>query len=188
MKQSVGAKTLAIPTPVYVVGTYDDAGAANIMTVAWGGICCSQPPCIAISIRKSRHSYAGVVGRRAFTVNIPSVTQVRAADYVGIYSGSGENKFEACGLTPVSSDVVDAPYVDEFPLVLECRLLQTVEIGVHTQFIGEIMDVKADTTVLDEAGLPDPTKVNPIAFAPGVGMYFGLGPSVAKAFSVGKKE
>ena len=188
MKKSFGAKPLVHAMPVWIVGTYDQDGKPNAMTVAYGGICCSQPPCVAVSLRESRHSFAGIVQRKAFTVSIPSVEQVREADYVGIYSGAEENKFTACGLTALRSELVDAPYVEEFPLVLECRLIKTVEIGVHTQFIGEILDVKADEQVLNEAGLPDPTRVKPIVFAPGVGLYFGLGECVAQAFSVGKRK
>ncbi len=74
MKQSVGAKTLATPTPVWLVGTYDAEGKPNIMTVAWGGICCSTPPCVTVSLRRATYSYAAIEARKAFTVSIPSET------------------------------------------------------------------------------------------------------------------
>src|SRR3972149_5922273 len=154
MKQSIGAKTIIYPTPTWVVGTYDKDGKPNVATVAWGGICCSQPPCVAISLRKATYSYGNIVERKAFTVGIPSETHVKEADYFGIASGRDVDKLSAAGLTPVGSELVDAPYVAEFPLVLECRLLHTLEIGLHTQFVGEILDVKADQEVLGENGRP----------------------------------
>jgi flavin reductase (DIM6/NTAB) family NADH-FMN oxidoreductase RutF len=81
---------------------------------------------------------------------------------------------------------VDAPYVNEFPLVLECRLLQIIEIGLHTQFIGEIMDVKADEDVIGEDGVPDIEKVKPFLFSPEARVYHGVGKFLGKAFSIGK--
>ena len=110
------------------------------------------------------------------------------ADYVGIASGRDVNKFNVTGLTPVKSELVDAPYAAEFPLVLECRLLQIVEIGLHTQFIGEIVDVKAEADVLGDDGLPDILKIKPLIYDTGHKGYHGVGPLLGKAFSVGKAK
>ncbi len=186
MKKSFGAKTLVFPTPVWVVGTYDKKEKPNVMAAAWGGICCSQPPCVAVSLRKATYTYGSIVERKAFTVSVPSETYAREADYIGIASGRNVDKFAATGLTPVKSKLVDAPYVAEFPLVLECRLLQAVEIGLHTQFIGEIIDVKADESVLGEKGLPDIEKVRPIVYAPETMAYYGIGGNLGRAYSIGK--
>lgn len=188
MKKSFGPKTLVYPTPVWVVGTYDRGGKPNAMTIAWGGICCSVPPCIAISLRKATYTYDNVVQRKAFTVNVPSEAQAEAADYFGLVSGKNVDKFVATGLTPVRGDVVDAPYVEEFPMVLECKLIQTVEIGLHTQFIGEIMDVKADESVLNERGLPDIEKIRPFVFCPELRNYHKIGGCLGEAFSIGRKD
>src|SRR4030043_1063863 len=125
MKKSLGPKTLLFPTPVWVVGTYNKDGKPNVMTIAWGGICCSKPPCVAISLRKATYSYGNIMERKAFTVNIPSEAHAGQADYFGLVSGKNEDKFAATGLTPIKSDAVDAPYVDEFPLILECRVIHT---------------------------------------------------------------
>jgi len=186
MKKSLGANTLAQPTPVWIIGSYDEAGKPNIMTIAWGGICCSKPPCVTISLRKERHTYAAVMLRKAFTVNIPSQAHAPEADYVGMVSGAKVDKFAATKLTAVRSDLVDAPYVQEFPLVLECRLIETLDLGAHTQFIGEILDVKADESVLAPEGHIDPAKLRPIIYTPGASQYYGLGELVGKAFSLGK--
>jgi len=187
MKKSFGAKTLVFPTPVWVVGTYDKEGRPNIMAVAWGGICCSRPPCVAVSLRKATYSYSSIVGRKAFTVSVPSEDYAVQADYVGIASGKDVDKFAATGLTSVRSDIVDAPYVGEFPLVLECRLLHTIEIGLHTQFIGEILDVKAEESVLGEKGFPDIEKVRPLLFDPEINTYHGVGKLLGRAYSIGKE-
>ncbi len=188
MKKSLGAKTLAQPAPAWVVGSYDSKGKPNIMTIAWGGICCSQPPCVAVSLRKATYTYGCIMERKAYTINIPSVDQAKEVDYAGIASGRNVDKFAMTKLTPVRSELVDAPYVKEFPLVIECRVLHTFEIGLHTQFIGEIMDVKAEEAVLGEQGLADILKVRPLIFEPGQGMYYSIGERVGKAFSIGKKQ
>lgn len=187
MKKSIGAKTIVYPTPVFVVGTYDGSGRPNVMTVAWGGVCCSRPPCVAVSLRKATYSHGNIVGRKAFTVNIPSEAHAKEADYFGMASGRKEDKFSATGLTPVKSELVDAPYVKEFPLVLECKLLHTFELGLHTQFVGEIMDVKADEAVLGEKGLPAIEKVRPLVFAPETHRYHAVGRFLGEAFSIGKQ-
>lgn len=187
MKKSLGAKTIAYPTPVFAVGTYDAAGKPNVMTAAWAGICCSAPPCVAVSLRKATYSYAGIVERKAFTVSIPSERHLKEADFFGIASGRNTDKFLATGLTPVRSDLVDAPYVGEFPVVLECRLFQTHEIGLHTQFVGEIVDVKADEAVLGDNGFPDLRRLLPVLYAPDSRIYFGVGERLGQAFSLGKE-
>ncbi len=186
MKESLGPKTIVYPTPVFVVGTYDKEGKPNAMTVAWGGICCSRPPCVAVSLRKATYSYWNIVERKAFTINIPSETHLRVADYFGMASGKTEDKFAAAGLQPVRSNLVDAPYIEEFLLVLECKVLHTLEIGLHTQFIGEILDVKADASVLDEKGTPEIEKVKAVLFAPESRKYYGIGEFLGDAYSIGK--
>jgi len=103
-------------------------------------------------------------------------------------SGRNEDKFAASGLTPVRSDRVDAPCVQEFPFVLECSLRHTVEIGLHTQFIGEIVDIKAEADMLGTMGAPDIEKVKPILYAPVIQAYYGIGNRLGNAFSIGKKK
>lgn len=186
MKQSLGPRTLAMPTPVWLIGTYDAAARPNIMTAAWAGTCCSQPPAVTVSLRRATYSYDAIAARRAFTVNVPSQDQAAHADFAGIVSGRDIDKLAACHWTAVRSELVDAPYVDEVPLVLECRLLHTHEIGLHTQFVGEIVDVKADASVLGAMGYPDITKVRPITWDPAHRRYLGLGDVLGNAWEMGK--
>lgn len=187
MKTSLGAKTLVFPAPVWVVGSYDHEGKPNIMTIAWGGICCSKPPALTISLRQATYTYDCIMRSRAFTVNVSTESNIVFADYCGIASGRKTDKFADTGLTPVRSELVDAPYIQEFPLVAECRLLQTVELGLHTMFIGEILDIKADDDVLGKDGMPDVEKLRPVAFGPVVRSYHGLGENLGPAFSIGQQ-
>lgn len=186
MKKSIGADTILYPTPALVVGTYDAEGKPNVMTASWGGICCSSPPCVAIALRKDTCTYNNLVLQRAFTINIPSEKHARYADYFGIVSGKAIDKFDVSGLTPVKSGLVNAPYIEEFPFALECKLIHQIEIGLHTQFIGEILDIKAEEGVLDEKGVLAIEKVRPFFYAPGVNAYYRMGEFLGEAFSIGR--
>ena len=177
-KKSLGAKTLVPPCPVWVIGSYESLGAPNMMTASWVGICCSDPPSVTVSLTKSRHSYGNIVASKAFTVNIPSEAHARETAFFGSVSGKDLDKLAATGLTPVRSDLVNAPYLAEFPLVVECRLVKTVEIGSHTMFIGEIVDVKAEESVLGERNAPDPAKLGAFLFYPGSGNFYSTGGAV----------
>jgi flavin reductase (DIM6/NTAB) family NADH-FMN oxidoreductase RutF len=187
MKKSIGAKTFVFPTPVFVVGSYDKSNRPDEMVVAWGGICCSKPPCVAISIREATYTYGNIMARKAFTISIPSEKFIQEADYFGIVSGRTEDKFAATKLTPVKSDLVDAPYVKEFPFVVECSVTQIVKLGSHTMFIGEIKDVKADEAILGKDGAPEIEKIQPMIFDPANRSYYGIGKYLGEAFSEGKK-
>jgi len=186
MKRSLGAKTLVYPTPVFVVGTYDTAGKPNVMTASWGGICCSQPPCVAVALRKATYTYDNIVKRKAFTLSIASEEHVKEVDYFGLVSGRTTNKLAATRLTAVKSKLVDAPYVNEFPLVLECKLVDIAELGMHTQFVGEVLDAKADEEVIGRGGTVDIRRLKPLIFTPDTQDYFGVGNFIAKVFSAGK--
>ena len=186
-KTSIDPRPFILPTPVWVVGTYDKKEQPNVMTAAWGGICCSKPPCVGIAVQKVRHTHQGILERKAFTVSVPSENHVQETDYFGMASGKNTDKFAATGLTPVRSNVVDAPYVKEFPLVLECEVRHVVEIGTHTHIVGEIVGIKADEAVLGDKGLPDMHKVKPLVYAPEVRAYYGIGDFAGRGFAIGKK-
>ena len=188
MKRSIGPSTILPPHPVVVVGTYDEKDKPNIMAVSWTGICCSEPPCVGIALREATYTHGAVKKRKAFCVCIPTQKYVKEADYVGIASGRDVDKFDKTGLTPVKSETVDAPYVDEFPIALECKLLHTLELGLHTLFVGQIMDVMAEKDVLGDKGLPDTEKVNPFVWGShGTMEYFALGEKLGRAFKIGRQ-
>ena len=186
MKKSLGAKTLLYPTPVLAIGSYHADGRPNVMTAAWGGIACSKPPCVSVSLRAATATHGNIVARKAFTISLPSREQAAAADYFGLVSGRDVDKFAATALTPAKAEFVDAPYVAEFPLVVECAVVQVHELGLHTQFIGEVRDVKIDESCLDGDGHIDAGKLDPVALALEAGGYFALGALIGPAFTIGK--
>jgi len=186
-KASLGAKTWIIPTPVWVIGSYDKDGKPNMMTSSWVGICCSKPASLMTCLREATYTYGNIMERQAFTVNIASESYARYAAYVGNVSGRDVDKFEKTGLTPVKSSLVDAPYIKDFPLVIECKLKQTVELGLHTMFIGEIMDVKADRSILSKEGVPDIEKLKPFVFTPGSSKFYGMGALIGNVSDLAKE-
>ena len=186
-KRSLGAHPLISPQPSLLIGSYDAAGKPNVMAAAWAGICCSKPLSIAVGIRPERWSHDAILTRKAFTVCHAPVSLMAEADFVGMASGRNHDKFAEAGLTAVRAEKVDAPYVAQCPVVLECVLIHTVELGAHTVMIGEIVDVKADEDCLDPTGkFPDFSKVDALIFDAGAQSYHRLGERVGKAFSVGR--
>jgi flavin reductase (DIM6/NTAB) family NADH-FMN oxidoreductase RutF len=158
------------------------------MAVSWGGICCSKPPCIAISLRKATYTYDNILYNQAFSVNVPSVSHVFEADYAGIYSGREVNKFQELGLTPIKSDLINAPIVQEFPLNVICKLFKTLEIGLHTQFIGEVLDVLADEDKIGDNGYPLIDEVKPFIYDSSSTSYYSIGSKIYDAFKAEKKK
>ena len=185
MKTSLGPRTLLYPHPMLIIGTYDAEGNADAMAAAWGGICSSDPPCVAFSVQKSRYTYTNLLETGACTLNIPSSAHVAEADFFGITSGRDVDKFKACGLTPVAAACVHAPAIEEFPVVLCCRIIDTVEIGGHVQFIAEILDVLVDDAVMGEDGKPVVEKISPLIYDSLRREYRTVGGFAGKAFSAG---
>ena len=140
-----------------------------------------------MSLRKATYTYGNLLERKAFTISFPSKEYVKEADYFGLVSGKDHDKFSATKLTAVKSALVDAPYVKEFLVILECKVIKVVEIGLHTEFIGEILDVKADERVLDANNFPDIEKLKPLIWSMAGMSYHTVGDEIGKAFSVGKQ-
>jgi flavin reductase (DIM6/NTAB) family NADH-FMN oxidoreductase RutF len=186
-KVALEPNTILHPHPVLIVGTYGADGKPNLMAASWGGICCSDPPCVAVSLREATLTYHNILNSRAFSVGIPSQKHVEIADYVGIVSGRDHDKFKDTGLTPLKSQKVNAPLAAELPYSLECRLLEHHKLGLHTIFIGEILGLLADKDVLGPNGYPDIEKTQAILYGGfGSSHYFAVGEKLAKAFSAGK--
>ena len=188
MKLALPPQTILLPSPVLIIGTYGPDGRPNIMNAAWGGIVSSKPPCISVSLREATLTWHNIKQAEAFTVNIPSETYLKEADFAGLVSGREHDKFKEAGLTPERSKLVNAPIVLEFPYSLECKLIKTVELGLHTMFIGEIVGMMADSEILTEKQLPDIEKVRPMLFGSFGNMaYYGVGEKIGGAFSSGKE-
>lgn len=184
-KLSFGKDPLFYPLPVLLIASYDINDKPNVMTASWGGICNSEPLSLCVSIRPERWTHASILKRKAFTVGIASESMAKAADYVGMASGRNEDKFAVTGWTAVKARQVDAPYVGECPVVLECRLTNTLELGTHTMMIGAVEDTKVDEACLT-GGHPDISKIAPLAYDVVSRGYYNMGEKVAGAFFIGQ--
>ena len=178
-KKSVGIKSYLYPQPAMVIGSYDKKGKPNMMTAAWIGICNSDPLSIAVSMRPATYSYGNVTDTKAFTVNIPSSQLAKYVSYAGRFSGRDVDKFKETGLTPVKAEFVNAPYIKEFPIVIECEVTAIHELGSHRQFIGKVIDVKVDEAILNAKGNVDVNLLNPIIYAGG--SFYETGSLIPKA-------
>ncbi len=184
LKKSVGVKGYIMPKPALVIGSYSKDGKPDIMTAAWTGIASSDPLSIAVSIRESRQTYENILATGCFTVNVPSEKFVVETDYVGNISGRDEDKFQKLGLTPVKGDYVNAPYIGEFPVVIECQVTDTIHLGSHVQFIGKVIDTKVDADLLYDNDEVNVEKLKPLIL--GEGFYYGYGKRLAKPFDIYK--
>lgn len=183
-KQSVGVKGHIMPKPALVIASYSEEGVPNMMTAAWAGIVNSEPLSIGVSIRPSRKSFENILASKSFTINVPSAKYVAHMDYVGVFSGHDENKFEKLGLTPVRSEHVHAPYIGEFPIVIECELTDTFHLGTHVQFIGKVIDTKVDGHLLQADGKVNIKDLQALIYEEDY--YYGYGQPIAKPWDAYK--
>ena len=174
------------PVPAVLVscGSGDNA---NLITIGWTGIVCTQPPKLYISVRPERHSYKLIEENGEFCVNLPTIEMVRAVDYCGVRSGKEHDKFAEMKLTKSESNEVGCPSVAECPLALECKVSQKIPLGSHDMFIADIVAVSVDENLVDENGRLMLEKANLLAYAHGD--YFTLGKKIGDfGFSVRKKK
>lgn len=161
------------PTPVVLVTCVDGMGKPNIITLAWAGVVCSEPPQLGIAVRPSRHSHAILRRSGQFVVNIPSQEQLHASDVCGTVSGRDHDKFALTGLTPLPATKVLAPLLAQCPVNLECVLRHVLALGSHDLFIGEVVAYHVRKDILGDHGRPDFGKARPFTY--NQGEYWGLG-------------
>lgn len=176
------------PLPAVMVSLGASPEEYNIITIAWTGILCSDPPLCYISVRPERHSHAILTRTREFVINLTTRKLAFATDWCGVRSGRQYRKFEEMHLTPGPAAEVQAPIIVEAPINIECRVQEIRRMGTHDMFLAEIVNVKADTQYIDpRTGAFDLAKAEPIAFAHG--QYFALGQLIGRfGFSVQKKR
>lgn len=177
---------LLAPVPAVMVSC-GNMEAPNIVTVAWTGITCTQPPKTYISLRKSRHSYGLIKESGCFVINLTTEALVRAADFCGVRSGRDMNKFEVCHLTPEAAEHIPCPAIAESPLSIECKVTDIIELGSHDMFLADIVGVRVDESLLDASGRLALEKAGLAAYCHGE--YFALGKRLGKfGYSVEKKK
>jgi len=167
MKIEKSPWTALFPCPVVLVSCVDSKGKTNIITLAWAGVVCSDPPMLGLGIRPHRYSYGLIEDSGEFVVNIPTVDILKETDFCGVVSGREVDKFSETGLTPKPAEKVKAPIIQECPVNIECIVKKKVPLGTHHLFIGEIVRVHVDQDVLDEKGRIDFSKVSPFVYNQG---------------------
>lgn len=188
MKQDWKPGTMIYPLPAVMVTCGSSPEEYNIITLSWVGTICTNPPMCYISVRPERHSYDIIKRNMEFVINLTTEELAKATDWCGVKSGRDCNKFEEMKLTPGRSSVVSAPYIEESPLSIECKVKEIIPLGSHDMFIAEVVNVKADNKYLDlGTGKFDLDKALPIAYLHG--QYTGLGKKIGKfGWSVQKKK
>lgn len=176
MKVVKPGSTTLYPVPAVMVSCGLDK--PNIITLAWVGTLCSDPPSVGISIRPERFSYNLINEADEFVVNLPRADQVDVTDYCGSVSGRNVDKWAACGLTPVPASKVRTPLIAECPVALECRVTHRLDLGVHHLFIGEVVAVQADEEALDPSGRLDLRRIRLLAYVGGY--YYELGDQLGR--------
>ncbi|MEA4962161.1 hypothetical protein SDC9_139012 [bioreactor metagenome] len=141
--------TMLYPVPAVMVSCSHN-GDNNIITIAWTGIICSDPPMLYISVRPERHSFEMIKNTGDFVVNLPNKKLCKALDFCGVKSGREVNKFEYLSLTPEKSNLVTSPSIGEAPLSLECKVKDIIPLGSHHMFISDIVGVSVDEGLMDE--------------------------------------
>lgn len=182
------AGTMIYPLPAVMVTCGDSEENYNIVTVAWTGTICTNPPMCYISLRKERHSHSIIKENKEFVINLTTEDLAKATDWCGVKSGRDYNKFKEMNLTSLKAQKVKAPLIEEAPINIECIVKDIVELGSHDMFIAEVVAVNADSTYLDEeTGAFKLSKAKPLAYSHG--HYFGLGDYKGKfGFSVMNKK
>ena len=178
---------MLFPLPAVMVTVADKEGNSNIITVAWAGTVCTNPPMLSISVRPERYSYHMIRETGEFVVNLTTEKLAYATDYCGVKSGRDTDKWKAAGLTREKASQVLAPLIKECPVNLECRVKRVDELGSHHMFLAEVVAVHVDEAYMDEKDTFHLSDAKPLAYSHG--RYYGLGKCLgAFGYSVKKKN
>ena len=185
MKKDLGIVDAIYPMPVLMVAAYDENGKVNVMTAAWGQI--ADDDKVIIFIGEGKKTWLNILASKAFTVALADEKHMDVADFFGIASGNKiDDKFERTGYHAVRSDKVNAPIIEEFPVVMECELLEHLKDEYVSAIVGRIVNVKADEEVLDEKGKVDVTKTRALIFDQFRSGYYVTGEKVGQTWNAGK--
>lgn len=187
-KVSFKPGTMIYPLPALMVSCGETPQEYNIITVSWVGTICSDPPMCYISVRKSRHSHAIISRTKAFVLNLTTKELAKATDWCGVKSGKDCNKFIEMGLTPIPSQIVKAPLIDQSPLSIECEVVEIKELGSHDMFIAKVVNVCADEKYINPSTNSfELEKANLLTYSHG--KYYSIGDKLGFfGYSVEKKK
>ena len=184
MKKDLGVKPFLYPMPTYMIGTYNDDDSVDVMMMAWGGICAEDM--VALNLEESHKTVANLKTRKAFTLAVPGTDTIQESDFFGIASANKmPDKFARSGLHAEKSAHVDAPVITEYPLTLECEVVEMQDQPYGLRVLGKIVNVLADEKILDEKGKIDAAKINAFAFDQMRNGYYAMGEKIAQAWNAG---
>lgn len=184
MKKNFGAKAVITPLPVLIIATYNEDGTPDAMNAAWGGQCGAKH--IALNLGPSHATTENIIRNQAFTVSFADKKHITASDYVGLVSAKTEkNKLEKAGLHAEKSEFVNAPVITDYPLTIECRVVSVREELGEMRVVGEVVNLSADESVLDESGNVDIGKVEALVYDSPSHGYRVVGERVGNAFKDG---
>ena len=184
MTKNLGVKPYLFPMPTYMIGTYNEDETVDVMMMAWGGICAEDM--VALNLEAEHKTVANLEARKAFTLSVPNTDTLRESDFLGIASANKmPDKFARTGLHAVKSERVDAPVITEYPLTLECEVMEIQSQPYGLRVLGRIVNVIADEKVLDDSGRVDAGKLQAFAFDQMRNGYYALGAKVGQAWHSG---
>ena len=184
MTKNFHAKPYLFPMPTYMIGTYNEDDTVDVMMMAWGGICAEDM--VALNLEAEHKTVANIESRKAFTLAVPGTDTLRESDFLGIATANKmADKFERSGLHAVRSERVDAPVITEYPITLECQVIEMQSQPYGLRVLGKIVNVIADEKVLDEAGNIDASKIHAFAFDQMQSCYYAIGEKVGQAWHSG---
>lgn len=189
MKVNVKNHTMMYPAPAVVASAYNEDGRADACTLAFATMCSHHPPAVMIAINSTlkRKTLKSILQTKEFCLGFPSVEHMAEVDYLGIESGYNADKISKINYTPVKGEKVNAPIIDEFKVSLECRVMHVAEVGSHTQITGEIVNVQADESVLNDKNKIDFRLLDPLAYDDITHSYYKTGDKISDAFKAGLK-
>ena len=187
MKKLLKLRAVVSPTPAIIAAAYDENGKADACTLAFYTPTSHKPPCLTIAINATakRKTLKSILRSGVFTIGYPSIEQAAEADYIGIASGYEHDKIAEVGWTVTRAEKVNAPVINELKLVVECKVVNTVTIGSHVQITGEVVNIQADESILDERGKYSLEKLKPIIYDEENWRYLAVGEKAADAFKCG---
>ena len=186
-KQTWKPGNMLYPLPAVMVSVTDGKGNDNIITVAWAGTVCTNPPMVSISVRPTRYSYDMIRNTGEFVINLTTENLAYATDYCGVRSGRDVDKFKELKLTKEKADYVQAPMIGESPVSIECKVREVKELGSHHMFLADVVAVHADETYMDKNNKFQLNQSHPLVYSHGE--YLGLGKSLGTfGYSVKKKK
>ncbi len=182
MKRNIGAKTIITPLPVFIIATYDENGVPNAMNAAWGTQCDNDKVFLLLGSHKTTDN---LKLKKAFTLAFATPETMRISDYFGLESGRRANKIEKAGVHVHKASKVDAPIIDEYPLTLECEVVEMQEVEGDFRIVGQVVNTVADESILGDGGNIDLGKLRPISYDSSAKAYRVLGDIVGNAFHDG---